>query len=180
MVGNPVFAHTVDTQLVDVPYHLGGLLVYNPVPGVLRVFGVPIGRFGERNASIITNMLNAIEQGIVTASTKKRLEDLETTKKEIETNILKEELSRPQLTREQMTHFIYRFRKLDVTRREDRQRLIDSFLNSIYLFDDKLIITFNYRDGAKTVSLKDIEGSDLYSASAPKNTQPVLRVGVFL
>ena len=49
---------------------------------------------------------------------------------------------------------------------EERQRLIDSFVNSVYLYDDKCVITFNYKDGTKTITLKDIEGSNLFASSA--------------
>ena len=56
------------------------------------------------------------------------------------------------LTREQIAFFIYRFRKFDVTKREQRQRLIDSFVNAVYLYEDKIILTFNYKDGSKTIT----------------------------
>ena len=46
------------------------------------------------------------------------------------------------LTREQIAFFIYRFRKFDVTKREQRQRLIDSFVNAVYLYEDKIIPYF--------------------------------------
>ena len=46
------------------------------------------------------------------------------------------------LTREQIAFFIYRFRKFDVTKREQRQRLIDSFVNAVYLYKDKIIPYF--------------------------------------
>ena len=32
---------------------------------------------------------------------------------------------------------------------------------------DKIVLTFNYKDGSKTVSLQDVEGSDLGAATAP-------------
>ena len=53
---------------------------------------------------------------------------------------------------------------IGVTDREQRQRLIDSFINAIYLYDDKVVLTFNYKDVSKTITLKDVEqafGSDL-------------------
>lgn len=115
----------------------------------------------------IQNMLNAIQQGIFTSSTKQRLEELEQNKSELEVKILQEEIQKPLLTREQVTFWICRFRELDVTQLEQRQRLIDSFVNSVYLHDDRLVITFNYKDGAKTVSLEDIESSDLDRFGAP-------------
>jgi hypothetical protein len=47
----------------------------------------------------IENMLNAIRQGILNSSTKKRLDDLEAAKSELEIQILQEELQKPLLTR---------------------------------------------------------------------------------
>lgn len=106
-------------------------------------------------------MLNAIQAGIFTPSTKQRLDELEETKSQLEVSILQEEMHKPLLTREQIAFFIYRFRKFDVTKREQRQRLIDSFVNAVYLYEDKIILTFNYKDGSKTITLAEVEGSDL-------------------
>lgn len=118
----------------------------------------------------IKNMLDAIQQGIFNSSTKARLNELEQNKSELEVSILQEEMQKPLLTKEQVTFWICRFRDIDVTKQEQRQRLIDSFVNSVYLYDDKMIITFNYKDSAKTVSLADIEGSDLTRFGAPYQT----------
>ena len=114
----------------------------------------------------INNMLNAIQLGIITESTRCRLIELEERKRDLEISIIQEELQNPLLTREQITFFLYRFRKFDITQKEQRQCLIDSFVNAIYLYDDKMILTFNYKDGSKTIDLKEIEGSDLSASSA--------------
>lgn len=118
----------------------------------------------------IQNMLNAIQAGIFNASTKQRLDELEETKGQLEVTILQEEMQKPLLTREQVMFWICRFRKLDVTKQEQRQRLIDSFVNALYLYDDKLVLIFNYKDGQKTVSLKVVESSDLGAGGAPKKS----------
>ena len=76
-------------------------------------------------------------------------------------------MHKPLLTREQIAFFIYRFRKFDVTKREQRQRLIDSFVNAVYLYEDKIILTFNYKDDSKTITLEEVEGSDLTVLGAP-------------
>lgn len=120
----------------------------------------------------IKNMLDAIQQGIFNLSTKARLDELEQNKSELEVSILQEEMQKTLLTKEQVTFWICHFRDIDVTKQEQRQRLIDSFVNSVYLYDDKMIITFNYKDGSKTVSLADIEGSDLARFGAPKAIEP--------
>jgi len=117
----------------------------------------------------INNMLNAIQAGIFTPSTKQRLDELEETKSQLEISILQEEMHKPMLTREQIAFFIYRFLKFDVTKREQRQRLIDSFVNAVYLYEDKIILTFNYKDGSKTITLAEVEGSDLSVLGALKN-----------
>ncbi len=114
----------------------------------------------------IKNILNAIEEGIFTSSTKQRLDELEEWKSQLEISIAKEELQKECYTRENLSCFIYRFRKLDLTEQRGRQILIDSFVNAVYVFDDRVILTFNYKDGSKTISLDEIKGSDLTALSA--------------
>ena len=120
----------------------------------------------------IDNMLNAIQQGIITSSTKERLEELEQQKSEIAVQITKEEMRRPTLTKEQIVFWFECFRKLNTNKLEHRRRLIDSFINSIYLYDDRMVITFNYKDRSKTITMEEIENSaissDLTSLAAPK------------
>ena len=132
----------------------------------------------ERN---IENLLDAIQQGIFTKSTKGRLDELEAAKEDLEIRIANEKLAKPKLTEEKIKHFLYRFRTLDMTKKKHRQLLIDMFINRIYLYDDKLIITFNHKDGAETITLEDIEtalaeagfGSDLVSFAVPKKQIPI-------
>lgn len=61
----------------------------------------------------IDNMLNANQQGIFTASTKERLESLEKQRSELSVQIIKEEMAKPTLSREQIVFWFHRFRKLD-------------------------------------------------------------------
>ncbi|MEE3428994.1 MAG: hypothetical protein VZQ55_08535 [Ruminococcus sp.] len=64
-----------------------------------------------------------------------------------------------------------------VNKLEHRRRLIDSFINSIYLYDDRMVITFNYKDGSKTITMEEIENSaissDLTSLAAPRKNVTV-------
>ena len=109
----------------------------------------------------IENILNAIQQGILTKSTKGRLDELEATKEDLEIKIASEHLIRPKVSAEFVTFWLHRFRKLDVRQQAHRKMLIDTFINAIYLYDDKVVITFNYKDGTKTITFDDIKGSDL-------------------
>ncbi|MCD7847656.1 MAG: recombinase family protein, partial [Oscillospiraceae bacterium] len=58
----------------------------------------------------IQNILNAIQQGILTKSTKLRLEELEATKEELEIKIANEKISKPRISKEFMTFWLHRFR----------------------------------------------------------------------
>jgi DNA invertase Pin-like site-specific DNA recombinase len=134
----------------------------------------------------ITNMLNAIQSGVLTESTKGRLDELEVSKSEIEVKILQEELHKPLLTKKQILFWLHKFRGIDANVREPRQRLIDTFVNAVYLYDDRVVLTFNYKDGSKTVTMGDVEGgfgSDLATLSAgycpKKNTLPIFVGEVF-
>ena len=118
----------------------------------------------------IENMLNAIQQGIFTTSTKQRLEDLEKQREELSISITTAEIQKPKLTREYMEHWFSQFRYGDPNDRDYQKRLVDTFVNSVYVYDDKLVLTYNYQHGTQTITLKEVEdflGSDLVGLSPP-------------
>ncbi len=128
----------------------------------------------------IRNLINAIQQGVLTKSTKESLEELEAAKEELETRLANEQLSKPpKISAEFMTFWLHRFRKLDVTKQSHRKMLIDTFINAIYLYDDKMLITFNYKDGTKKITFSEIQeaskrdasGSDLECSPAQHGKQ---------
>jgi uncharacterized protein (UPF0335 family) len=117
----------------------------------------------------IDNMLNAIQDGVYNESTKGRLDQLEERKKDLQISIMQEEISKDFITKDKIIYWLLRFRKVDMSDYNQRQHLIDTFVNAIYIFDDRIAFTLNYKDGAKTVTLKDIESSDLSIVGVPKN-----------
>ena len=69
-----------------------------------------------------------------------------------------------------MTAWFEQFRHGDPANRDFQKRLIDTFVNAVYVFDDKLVLTYNYQHGTQTISLEEIEsalGSDLRCGSPP-------------
>ena len=118
----------------------------------------------------VENMLNAIQAGIITASTKQRLTELEETKSQLEQQIIQEKIKKPVLTLEQILFFLHQFKDTDINDEEQRQRLIDSFVNAVYVFVDKIVLTFNYKDGTRTINLSDIESSDLDGLGPPRKS----------
>ena len=66
------------------------------------------------------------------------------------------------LTKDHIVYFLERFRQLDATDRTAQKKLVEVFVNAIFLYDDHLKIAFNYTegDGCRTVTLSDIEKAD--------------------
>ena len=130
----------------------------------------------------ITNMLNAIQMGILTSSTKERLEALEGQRKELQARIAEERLAKPKMKEEFVRFWLLRFRKLDMSQPEQRQALVDTFINAIYLYDDKVLITFNYKEGTETVAfgeaVKAEKSSDMCARGAPYIERQIVRFGV--
>ena len=86
---------------------------------------------------------------------------------------MKEEMARPTITKENILCYFEQFRKLNTNKIEHRRRLIVSFVNAIFLYDDKMVITFNYREQTKAITFADLEksgiGSDINAHAAPKS-----------
>ena len=105
-----------------------------------------------------------------------RWEELEENKRELEARIAEEKLAKPKVTEEFIRFWLLRFRKLDMSLKDQQQALVDTFINAIYLYDDKVLITFNYKEGTQTVTFGEAtevasegNGSDLDCFTAPEN-----------
>lgn len=109
----------------------------------------------------INNLVSAIEQGIVTPTTKSRLMELEAERERVNKGIAKEVIKEPELDRDQVVWFLERFLGGDIQDDAFRAFLIDTFLNSVYLYDDKLILVFNYSGEDNKVTLKAVEDAVL-------------------
>lgn len=92
----------------------------------------------------IDNVMKAIEAGIITATTKRRLQELEAEGVRLENAIALEEAAITRLERDQVVYWLQRFRSGDRNDKAFRRRLIDTFISSIWLWDDHLRIAFNY------------------------------------
>ena len=123
---------------------------------------------------------------MLTRSTKERLEELEQARDELEQKIANEKIERPKISEEFIRFWILRFRKLDMEKMEHRKMLIDAFVNAIFLYDDKVVLTFNYKEGQKTITFDEINqkmnpektGSDMKTPGEPESL--VERPGLFV
>lgn len=131
----------------------------------------------------IQNIVSAIERGMFSDALMHRMEELEKSKVKLTAQIAEEKLAKPKISAEFMTFWLHRFRKLDVTKEEHRQMLIDTFVNAIYVYDDKILLTFNFKDGTRTITFDDVKaatdesGSSLNCLAVPKKNNPNLVAG---
>lgn len=119
-------------------------------------------RLKETNKRI-KNLMSAIEQGIITPTTKERLEELEEERRDLEGQIAREEMKKPLLTKERIMYWLESFKRGDIEDVEYQRRIIDTLVNSVYVYDDgdkgrKLVLTFNISgNNTLTISSSDIE-----------------------
>lgn len=124
----------------------------------------------------LDNLMKAIEDGLYTRTTKERLEALEIQKDELTAKIADEKLKKPSFNEDFIRFWLLKFRKFDISQKKQRKALIEIFVNAIFLYDDRMLITFNYKDGTQTVRFEDtltadgVEGnsSDLSSLVGPR------------
>ena len=61
------------------------------------------------------------------------------------------------LSREQIKFWISKFNKTNLDDYEQKKRLINVFLNSVYVYDDKMLIALNYKDGEICIDFDEVK-----------------------
>lgn len=128
----------------------------------------------------LKNLVEAIAQGIFSPATKGLLDELEEQKSYLESELFKAQIKRPLFTKEQIQFALLNYRKLGLSTKEGKQKLIDGFVNSIFLYDDHFVISLNYKNNSRTVTFDEINSSPLTSKGLPNNNLPAPGWVVFL
>lgn len=110
----------------------------------------------------IANIMNAIENGIYTETTKARLENLEEAKRNLEYSINVEKFKNeaPAESKESIIYFLEQFKNGDIKDIDCQRQLINSFIDTIILDEenDRGIIAYRYTDkcnGTQEFSIKN-------------------------
>lgn len=91
-----------------------------------------------------------------------RMEALDAQKQEIEADLARLRIaSEIRLTEKEVLAWLRDFTKGDPTDEEFRRRIIDVFINTIYLYDDRVIIFYNIKGGKQVSYIDLINSSDL-------------------
>lgn len=118
----------------------------------------------------IRNVMKAIRQGILTDSTRECLEELEQRRDSLRGSIAQLQLERRKFTKKEIVDWVSRYKDGNINDPDYRREIIDTFVNSVFVYDDKLILTYNYEDGSQTLTLQEIEAalsSDLTGMCPP-------------
>lgn len=105
----------------------------------------------------LENLVKVIEAGVFSETISNRLMQLEEKKKglkeAIETEIIKQEIAENQYS---IAHFFDKFADADFSDAETRDAIFDYFIEKIYVFDDKLLVTWYYSDDRIEVPLEEV------------------------
>lgn len=105
----------------------------------------------------IKNIMKAIEAGIFTETTGERLRQLEADREDLKIEIAKESIALPVIGREQVVYYLERFKGGDVDDKEYQRQIIDLFVNKVLLYDDKIVITYNYSGDNNEIAAEIVE-----------------------
>ena len=123
----------------------------------------------------IKNMLNAIQDGIYTPSTKQRLEELERRREQIEVQISMEELSRSQINEDMLRIWFDKMKNIDNNSPDYKHIFFHLFVNSVIVRDNGIEIMLNYKEGTKIIPLEQMNNffnirSDVSPPARPKSS----------
>ena len=115
----------------------------------------------------LKNVMAAIEAGIITATTKDRLVELEERCAVLRQGIAAAEIQPPKFSREQLLFIFEKFQNRNVKEPDFIRDIIDAFVHSVFVYDNRLLITFNYSDeNTVEISKKDIEDAATSASSS--------------
>lgn len=131
-------------------------------------------QLAETNKAL-NNLVAAIEQGVFSQTTQGRLTELEATKARLQFEIESHKAALPTLTEKHIIFMLSQFqRETTDNLAEYNENIIDCFVSSVHLYDDKLIVTYNLTDEEKRTelmrsvldTLPDKDGNTAASASS--------------
>lgn len=94
----------------------------------------------------LKNIMDAIEKGIFTDTTKDRLLELEGQKAKIENAIKLEQIrnNAPKVTKDELVFYLKKYINGDLNSEAYLKLIIDTFINTIIVYEDKILIAYNF------------------------------------
>ena len=130
----------------------------------------------------IDNINNAIAAGIWNTSTAVKLKELEDIAENLRTSIETLRYSQAQLVdRDRVLFFLHRFTHGDRNDPLLLRSIIETFINSVYVYDDHLKIVINNVEGNERIPLQDLpsESSDNDNSALPTVSRSNPRITIY-
>lgn len=99
------------------------------------------------NRKVAKNIMAAIEQGIITETTKARLLEVEGTIHDLERSLSIAKAASQPIERERVVFSLEQMREGNVGSKEHQKKLIDTFVKSVTLWDDRIQIDYYHTPG---------------------------------
>ena len=130
----------------------------------------------------IDNINNAIAAGIWNSSTSVKLKELEDAAETLRVSIETLRYSQAQLIdRDRVLFFLHRFTIGDRNDPLLRRSIIETFINSVYVYDDHLKIIINNVEGNERIPFSDLppECSESDNSGLPEVSHPNPRITIY-
>ncbi len=118
--------------------------------------------------SDMNKLVDAILRMPVSAQPKiqERMNEIDVRRKDLETELAKLRIaSNIRLTEGQVLAWLNQFDRGDPTDTAYQQKVIDTFVNSVYVYDDRIFVFYNIKDGKQTYRLNTEELSSIEDSS---------------
>lgn len=136
------------------------------------------------------NIMNAIEAGIFTTTTRDRLLEIEADISKLERSLALEKAMNVPIEKERIIYVLEKFRGGNVADKSFQRKLIDTFVKAVYLFDDHIKIDFYYAgkkssmdsplDPGDSALYDGVEGSPKLSLAPPKENQANSEAAIYI
>ena len=121
----------------------------------------------ERTVQRLNDELNALVDKLIIVPKEsagritEKMQQLELQRIEAETDLSKLRIQQKiRITKKEVAAWLQTFANSDLFDPDTRIRIIDTFINSVYIYDDKIIIFYNIREGKQTIGIDQISELD--------------------
>ncbi len=128
----------------------------------------------------IDNIVKAIQLGAVSESLMKKLDELESQKRLFEEELKKEKIKMPILTVKEFKMALLHFSEIDVSTTKGKTKQIDTFINKIFVYDDRVKILYNIHGKEENITLEELESSNFEQHAQPSKENTHQMMGVLL
>lgn len=122
------------------------------------------------------NILTAIENGAYTPEFNQRLNELACTEENLEIDLAKLKIKEPEITRDAMLVWLRSFRDGSLDDARFCKRLINTFVQNIVVFPDRIVVTYNTTKKAPGQCSDTLKIVDYYQFYPNTNPEPLCGV----